>query len=361
VSVAQHARLALESLDSRIVPAVLDLTTQGAQGTLGGAIFRQLDPGAAGTDPTREFVRLQPGAPLGGLLGGLLGGSERGYNTDARPLQFDETSDPLATRSLRLGQVPVVTINGVAYREFLLTINQSSSSPTLALDELRIYLGSTGSLSGYTANNKTLGGVTASFDLDAGANVSVKMTDSLNTSTSADVAVLIPESVFAGANPDTFVYLYSKLGGTLGAGATGGAESWSTRQVPQVPPTNGPVTLTGRVTDANGNGLAGVTITLSGFDAAGNNLFPEGDLTFVTDANGTFSFSGPGAGWYQLSISGNGGYPAQSAVVGDADGDGIAGEPEDGTAASSESIIDIYLAGNTNATDYGFILDSGNS
>ena len=73
--------------------------------------------------------------------GGLRGGSEQGYNTDARPLQFDENKSPQFTRSLTLGEVPVVNVGGVEYREFLLDINQKSSASLLSLDEVRVFLG----------------------------------------------------------------------------------------------------------------------------------------------------------------------------------------------------------------------------
>ena len=73
----------------------------------------------------------------------------------------------------------------------------------------------------------------------------------------------------------------------------------------------------------------------------------------------TFSFGGPAAGYYQLAISGNGGYSPSAAVIGDADGDGVSGEFEDGEAAGNEAIINIYLAGNATGTDYGFVMEPG--
>src|SRR5262249_3049312 len=138
------------------------------------------------------------------------------------------------------GQVPVVQVNGVAYREFLLTINQDSSSPNLSLDSVQVFLGGSGNLSGYNANTKTLAGQSAVFDLDSGGNVSVKLNDALNRSSSPDARVLIPDSAFAGANPNSFVYLYSQFGAVNGASANGGFEGWTVHNVPPAPPVSPP-------------------------------------------------------------------------------------------------------------------------
>src|SRR5262245_63713375 len=84
-----RTRLNLESLNDRIVPAIVNLTTAGATGTLNGAIFTQLAPGANGSDPTDTFLTLQERTLLGSLLT-----PEEGYNTDARPNQLDAIGGP---------------------------------------------------------------------------------------------------------------------------------------------------------------------------------------------------------------------------------------------------------------------------
>src|SRR5262249_57028557 len=111
----------------------------------------------------------------------------------------------------------------------------------VSLDEARIFLGSTGNLSGYDAQTHTLAGQSAVFNLDAGRDVSVI----LNAKTSrgqgmGDMVLLVPESAFAGATSSTYVYLYSKLGATGGARADGGAESWSVRDIAEPPPSPPP-------------------------------------------------------------------------------------------------------------------------
>src|SRR4051794_25129826 len=114
----RHARLNLDPLDLRGVPAVLvDLSTAGATASATGAVFQQCNAQPTGTGIIHSLLRTQAT------------GTEQGYNTDARPLQLDENKSPQFTRSLSLAQVPIVTLNGVAYRQFLLDINQSSASP----------------------------------------------------------------------------------------------------------------------------------------------------------------------------------------------------------------------------------------
>src|SRR5262245_6236332 len=121
---SHHVRPELRSLDDRIVPStMIDLTTPGSDGTANGAIYQQCDAQPTGTGVIRSFVRVQ-GAASGSSV-------EQGYNTDGRPLQFDENKSPQFTRSLTLGDVPIVSVDGVDYRQFLLDINQRSSSPLL--------------------------------------------------------------------------------------------------------------------------------------------------------------------------------------------------------------------------------------
>src|SRR5207253_2703202 len=99
---------------------------------------------------------------------------EEGYNTDARPVQFDEKTDHTFTHSLRLSDVPVVLIHGVAYRQFLLDVNEPASASLVSLDQLQLYVADQGDLNHYVASSKTLGGKSAVFDLDSADNVDAK-------------------------------------------------------------------------------------------------------------------------------------------------------------------------------------------
>src|SRR5262249_9628988 len=135
---------------------------------------------------------------------------EQGYNTDARPLQFDESKSPKSTRSLKLADVPVVDVGGTNYRVFLLDVNQKSTQPPVSLDELRLYVGGAPDLTGYDEVSPThrLAGLPAGYDLDASGDHYVALD-------SGDAYVYIPDGAFAGGGQ--YVYLYSKFGVHLGA------------------------------------------------------------------------------------------------------------------------------------------------
>src|SRR5262245_15179394 len=104
----QRMLLQCDALEDRAVPSAtgpdVDLTTVGSFGGVEGAIFRQFDAQPTGTGFIDSFVRLQSQ--------GAKAQVEEGFNTDARPLQFDENSSPQFTRSLKLSDIPTVNIGG---------------------------------------------------------------------------------------------------------------------------------------------------------------------------------------------------------------------------------------------------------
>lgn len=301
---ARKMRLTVESLDSRIVPAVLDLTAPGSQAVApSGAIVSQHNMPLS--EPIHSIVRLQQPGGLGGLLSGLLGGVEQGYNSNARPVQFNESTTAQRNRAIRLSEVPVVMVDGAPYRQFFLTINQTALSPNLTLDEVRIFLGATGNLNGYNAAARTLGGQTARFDLDAGGDVSIRLRDGLSATAAPDMVLLIPDVAFAGADPDSFVYLYSKF-----SGANGGFEEWAVGDSPVSPPPSPPppppppvgtASLSGRVfidpdgqpDDGDEHILAGVRIVL--LDTNFNEI-----ASTYTDSYGNYRFENLAAGTYSI-------------------------------------------------------------
>ena len=81
-SSSNRVRPQVEALEDRWVPSTLDLTTAGATGTFNGPIFEQADPQPTGCGVIDDFLRIQSHGPGAAV--------EQGYNTDARPLQFDE-------------------------------------------------------------------------------------------------------------------------------------------------------------------------------------------------------------------------------------------------------------------------------
>src|SRR5439155_16960747 len=123
----------------------------------------------------------------------------QGFNTDARPLEFDENKSPTFTRALHLSELPLVSINGGSYRTFLLDINQNGSQPLLSLDQVRLYVADTTNLTGYDTATGKLGGNAPVYDLDAGNDAWVKLDSRLNSgSGSGDMIMAVPEWMFGG-------------------------------------------------------------------------------------------------------------------------------------------------------------------
>jgi hypothetical protein len=287
-------RLGVQTLEARDVPAAtttLDLSFTGAQVTANSAILQQT--AAVPSSNFHTFLALQNS------------GTEEGYNTDARPFQLNQVGNLTVTRSLRLADIPTVTINGTVYRQFFLDVNETTKNPQVTLEELRIYLAEAGNLTGYNSRNKTLSGIGAAWDLDGAGNVSVKLNAQLNAGTgTGDAFVLIPSAFFGSS---TYVYLYSKFGGKIKS--DNGAEFWGV--LPPPPPPAG--SLSGYVyfdadndgvREPNGNqdlvnevGLEGVAIHLQGTNDLGQTV----DITVFTDANGYYAFSGLRAGTYSIT------------------------------------------------------------
>jgi hypothetical protein len=215
---ANRTTLTLGRLEDRDVPAAtVNLTQAGAAGAINGALFRQYTP-AANAGPVDSFLRITDGS----------GGTEQGYNTDARPLQFDEAPNKTLTHSIKVSDLPLVTINGNQYRELLLDVNEPARQPTISLDELRVYVSNDPQLHGYKTKNDTLGGLNPVYDL--GANRWVKIDASLNNQVgTGDVLVDIPANLLTGG---TYLALYSKFG--QHAAANGGYEEWGPGIAPAV-------------------------------------------------------------------------------------------------------------------------------
>lgn len=189
----------------------IDLTTAGSTGTFtaGTDYFQQINPQSTGTGVISSFVRISSNND-----------TEQGYNTDARPLQYDENNSPIFTRQLLLQYIPIVNIGGVDYRQFLLDINQTGVDPLLSLYELQVFIGTSGDVSGATADANGLqtfsgagGSATLIYNMDAGDETNlVNLNYNLNTgSGSGDMFFYLKSSLF-GTNPFTSVYLYSAFG-----------------------------------------------------------------------------------------------------------------------------------------------------
>jgi hypothetical protein len=181
---------------------IVDLTSEAASGSIGGAIYKQVDPRATGTGVINTFLRIQKT------------GIEEGFNTNYRPVEFDEKLG-VHSRALLLSDVPQVLIDGQIYREFLLDLNESNSQPLISLTDVDIFLNNSAEVSTLAS----LG--TPVYSMDAGGDASVKLDASLGSgSGSGDMLLFVPSSAFVSGRP--YVYLYSKF-----EDASAGFEEWA--------------------------------------------------------------------------------------------------------------------------------------
>lgn len=195
---------------------MLDLTGRGSSGEINGAWFLQQDP-YSGSGLVTPFLSIGRE------------GIEQGYNTDSRRMQFDEKKGAL-THSLLLADVPVVTIKGGEYREFLLNISEPETSPQnlLSLDRLQIFMAGRGDIHGYAYAFPD-----PIYDLDFETDNWMKLDANLNAGcATGDMFAYIPNSLFEDAGQ--YVYLYSKFGeqgsANNGLGASLGTEDWAVRK-----------------------------------------------------------------------------------------------------------------------------------
>jgi len=227
-----------------------NLYTTSASCTFNGGIYDVVGPHPTGTGYIDSFLRVQQN------------GAEEGFNTGARPMlcdgrTCDDKTDPNFTRNLLTSSIPIVTINGVQYREFFLDINEPANTPPslLTLDRLEIYSSNTANLTTHTTGvPDTLAGATQVYDMEPGtADNWVNLNYNLvgGGSGYGDMVLYVPNVGFNS----TYVYLYSEFGcgGTFTAsmscgngsntkyGSQAGFEEWwvpgstTTTQSPSVP------------------------------------------------------------------------------------------------------------------------------
>jgi len=244
--VATVAGGALAILAATVALAVIvDLTNQGDVEKIDEAIYRSYNPAdATGSGTFDAFVRISANAPV-----------VEGYNTDYRPLQYDENNAPGFTRSYRLSNVPLVNDPDYpgAYREFQLDINQTAGNAIYSLDEVEVYLTENPSISGHPfptdPSNENYAEKVYELDKigeDATGQNSVQLNYNLAAgSGQRDMILRIPSASFmtglgddpactyagpppAGADCDVFIVLYSRFGGDIEdlAGNDDGFEEW---------------------------------------------------------------------------------------------------------------------------------------
>jgi hypothetical protein len=242
-------------------------------------MFRQGDPQPTGSGVIRSFVRIQGAAAHSP--------TQQGYNTDARPVQFDEEKNTRTTRSIQLSAIPTVSLGGTLYREFLLDVSLARSQTLVSLDDVKIFVSARRNLTGYDAATGRLSGLAPVYDLDAGGDNYVLINKQLNRGNSfGDMVLFVPDSFFGGGDP--YVYLYSRFG--MQSSAQGGSEQWAPGPPQAAPPVTTSVSGTAAEL-STGLGVSGQTVYI---DANGNGVLDAGEVSAVTDAAGNYTLANLG-------------------------------------------------------------------
>jgi len=223
--------LAMLTTGSANAAYIIDLTAATSPVNYQGAIYAQTSQQPVGTGVFDPFVRIQ------------MRGTEAGYNTDARPVEFETKDQNQWTHSLALNSLQSVAINGTQYYQFTLDINEkgNASGSLLSMNDFRVYLGNSGSLTGF---NDGFGSNSVKvYDIDSGnlGDTRVDLNAKLNPPGSgvADLNVYIPVSNFTGFGSQySYVYLYSKFGNPYASDS--GFEEWASLNGSSSEPGPGP-------------------------------------------------------------------------------------------------------------------------
>ncbi|MCO6046393.1 hypothetical protein NG895_21050, partial [Aeoliella sp. ICT_H6.2] len=290
-------RLACESLEDRRLLATYDFTFTGVTEIVNDAVFTNDEiVSAAGSGNIHSFVRIQNT------------GTEQGYNTDrggdfgtAIPAQYDEGASATFNRALQLSSIPVAVIDGVAYREFLLDINQTNANPLLSLNEVEVYTSSV-PLSEHIFTDASGPTGTLIYDLDFDEDNTIALNYELEAGSGrTDLFVYVPNNLFG--DDTEFVTLYSKFGEPQPT--NDGYEEWAVRAPGALHSVAGTKFLDigglaadgiwdpDGADDVLGNaddevGLEGWTIYI---DENGNGTFDVGEISTTTDADGNYTFN----------------------------------------------------------------------
>ncbi|MGD8501410.1 MAG: hypothetical protein PVJ86_12230, partial [Phycisphaerales bacterium] len=167
-------------------------------------------------------------------------GTEQGYNTDGRPLQFDELKSKTFTHSFRLEDVPIIDIGGIPYREFQLDINENTGGTSyyMSLNEFQVWTTNDPNILGYddTTNSFPIGSGDGEAQLAYnfnGGDDSIKMDYRINPgSGKRDYRVYVPVSYFIELE---YVVIFTRHGDTWPT--DDGFEEWGVAVYPTAPNT----------------------------------------------------------------------------------------------------------------------------
>ncbi|MFL6738138.1 MAG: hypothetical protein ACJ8FJ_02995, partial [Sphingomicrobium sp.] len=342
-----------------LLPAITDesgdgqldanITAANSFALINGAFFSDAANVGAGTGNYNTFLALQDDSEDDATTGTDSDGVETGFNAGqsdggAQANPEDDSNDEMdasKSEAILLGAIPIKIVNGIAYYEFRVDLNEANSGADtlISLDQFQLFVGPY-DLDGDPPNPDpaTKGqndpnvdlvdtfaevqSLTKVYDMDTGHDVSVLM-DEANSSGSGndDYVVLVPVSNFAGLDvASTYVYLFVQMGAAGGDGdgdgaigdkpgqnnvgdsqtwvVNGGFHEWNLQNALIIQGTKFNDVDGDGHQDAGELGLAGVTIyiddNLNGVvDATDNNgVLDAGEQSDITDANGTYSFGG---------------------------------------------------------------------
>ena len=205
---------------------------------INGAIWKTLPiTDATGSGVFNAFFRVQ-NSP-----------NERGYNTDGRPLQYDELTSATFTHSYPSADVPLVEYPEGSddwYYEFQLDINESKNTPYMSLDEFQVWTTNDPNQLGYVevgppwnGSGSFTSGAQLEYDLDADGDTFIIMDYRWNTgSGKRDYRVLVPEANFADALE--YVIIFTRHGNAtndVDMTTDDGFEEWGVAAYPEMPDT----------------------------------------------------------------------------------------------------------------------------
>ena len=185
--------------------ASLDLTVAGNSGFINGAFYTTDALQPTGSGNINSFVRLDDNV-----------GTTQGYNTTNEVL--DTGASDIFNHELFLTQIPVKILNGIAYREFVLDINESNGTieAALSLDEVQIFVGSNPNSSVTSFTGDVLNHPdTLVYRMDAAPDgpTFVALNYELNPgSGGGDMFLYVPSALFDGYGANPSVTLYSTFG-----------------------------------------------------------------------------------------------------------------------------------------------------
>lgn len=189
---------------------IVDLTTTDSSGSIGDALFVQTERQPTGTGFIDSFVQ---------IFGTGNANESHAYNTTQNNTLDNGPSDNF-NRSITIGDINTVMIDGTLYREFLLDINESESAAgdsLLSLDDVQIFLGGTANSDVETFTDGVLDhDGTLVYHMDAVMDMDnfVALDYGLNSGGSGqgDMFMYVDDALFAGFDDNDIVTLYSHFG-----------------------------------------------------------------------------------------------------------------------------------------------------